>query len=203
MGVMVENTFLSIGHMVNTLMPFIAPLKFLILRMDWNNEKHAHEIVTPVLFLAGDRDELVPHHHMQRLHQLSLIKSRFAKMHIIRGGTHNDSWVKGGMDYFLQMRDFMSQIMRRQDGVSSSCGVTSRTTSDEAISIGLSAPTPNNSVRCIDDSEDGVLDVALGEDVNARAIPIMPKTLLSMAKEATGSVKAMTSTTKVTSKKEE
>lgn len=203
MGVMVENTFLSIGHMVNALMPFIAPLKFLILRMDWNNEKHAHEIVTPVLFLAGDRDELVPHHHMQRLHQLSLIKSRFAKMHIIRGGTHNDSWVKGGMDYFLQMRDFMSHIMRRQDGVSSYCGVTSSTAPDEAISIGLSAPTPNNSVRCIDDLDDGVLDVALGEDVDAGAIPIMPKNLLSMAKEATGSVKAMASTKKVTSKKEE
>jgi pimeloyl-ACP methyl ester carboxylesterase len=199
MGVMVENTFLSIGHMVNALMPFIAPLKFLILRMDWNNEKHAHEIVTPVLFLAGDRDELVPHHHMQRLHQLSSIKSRFAKLHIIRGGTHNDSWVKGGMDYFLQMREFMSQIMRRQDGVSSPLSVKSSTIA------ATGARTPNNSVRCIADSDDGVMDVdMMGEDANAGAIPMMPKNLLSMAKEATGSsVKAMASTKQMTNKKEE
>jgi len=193
MGIMVENTFLSIGHMVNALMPFIAPLKFLILRMDWNNEKHAHDIVTPVLFLAGDQDELVPHHHMQRLHQLSSIKSQFAKMHIIRGGTHNDSWVKGGMDYFLQMREFMSQIMRRQEGLSSP--LSSRTSS--------AAFTPNNSVRCIPESDDGVMDVIMGDDSNAGAIPIMPQNLLSMAKEATGSMKIVTSTKTMTNKKEE
>lgn len=114
-------------------------------------------------------------------------------MHIIRGGTHNDSWVKGGMDYFLQMREFMSQIMRRQEGLSSP--LSSRTSS--------AAFTPNNSVRCIPESDDGVMDVIMGDDSNAGAIPIMPQNLLSMAKEATGSMKIVTSTKTMTNKKEE
>ena len=37
-GVVVENTFLSIAKMVDELMPLIAPLKPLVLRIGWNSE---------------------------------------------------------------------------------------------------------------------------------------------------------------------
>ena len=38
-GVIVENTFLSIAKMVDTLMPLVAPLKPLVLRIGWDSEK--------------------------------------------------------------------------------------------------------------------------------------------------------------------
>lgn len=179
MGVMVENTFLSIGHMVNALMPFLAPFKFLILRMDWNNEQHLHALKTPVLFLAGDQDELVPHAHMQRLHQLALIKSKLAKMHIIRGGTHNDSWVKGGMEYYSQMREFMNHAMMVHQG------------DDDG---------PNRNNTCISSSFNPIIS----SDNTTPSIPIMPRNILSMAKEARASLTSTSNNTRdVGSKKKE
>ena len=58
-GVMVENTFLSIAAMVDTLMPYVAPFKALILRIGWRSEEIVPHLTVPVLYLAGARDELV------------------------------------------------------------------------------------------------------------------------------------------------
>lgn len=58
-GVMVENTFLSIAAMVDTLMPYVAPFKALILRIGWRSDRIVPHLTVPVLYLAGARDELV------------------------------------------------------------------------------------------------------------------------------------------------
>ena len=79
-GVMVENTFLSIAAMVDTLMPYVAPFKALILRIGWKSELIVPHLTAPVLYLAGARDELVPHSHMLELYkktkQSKLLKMR-------------------------------------------------------------------------------------------------------------------------------
>ena len=76
-GMMVENTFLSISHMVDQLMPFLTPLKPLVLKIGWNNYKIAPKLKTPILYLAGDSDELVPHNQMLELFELSKKSSTF------------------------------------------------------------------------------------------------------------------------------
>lgn len=65
-GVIVENTFTNIAEMVDHLMPLIAPLKYLVLRIKWDSLPIVSKLHVPVLYLAGARDELVPHHHMLR-----------------------------------------------------------------------------------------------------------------------------------------
>ena len=65
-GVIVENTFTNIADMVDHLMPLVAPLKCLILRIKWDSLPIVAKLTMPILFLAGAKDELVPHPHMQR-----------------------------------------------------------------------------------------------------------------------------------------
>lgn len=171
-GIIVENTFLSISSMVDQLMPYVAPLKFLILRMDWGNEKVAPTVKTPVLYLAGDKDELVPHNHMLKLYEYSSKTSDLSQMHVIRGGTHNDSWMVGGGEYFEKFKAFMSQVVLNEDGkgdgefssLSSLEGDASIQPSVE-VTMGQDGGTP-------------------GISVEKNAIPIMPNNFVGIAKEA-------------------
>jgi pimeloyl-ACP methyl ester carboxylesterase len=220
-GIMVENTFRSISTMVDQLMPMIAPLKFLVLRMDWSNEKIAPMITTPVLYLAGDRDELVPHDHMHHLYNLSRTasgnasaaastsgngnvskvgvtnnrstnnKSVLTQMHVIKGGTHNDSWMKGGPQYFEKTRAFMSNIMLNEDGNGN--GSTSPNTNTNTRSNSNSFRQSSDQhqhqhqqqpVEVVMGQEDGYGAHNVGELTSRNAIPIMPNNLVGMAKEA-------------------
>jgi hypothetical protein len=98
-GVIVENTFTNIADMVDELMPLIAPLKALVLRIRWDSMSIVPSLNVPVLYLAGARDELVPHSHMLRLHKSTSL-SRLNKIHIVKDGTHNETWIHGGQQYW-------------------------------------------------------------------------------------------------------
>jgi pimeloyl-ACP methyl ester carboxylesterase len=175
-GVIVENTFLSISKMVDKVLPLVAPLKSLVLTIGWDSERIAPTITAPILYLAGDKDELVPHSHMLKLHELSKKSSSYAKMHIIRGGTHNDSWIAGGKDYFISMRSFISQVILNE-GESSEMGSNNSLAADDG-----------NTSSSGHVASDGGVEVTMGtgqDDIKIEnAIPLMPQGIVSMAKEA-------------------
>jgi pimeloyl-ACP methyl ester carboxylesterase len=52
-GIVVENTFLSIGAMVDILMPFLSPLKSLVLNIDWGSDSIIGNILQPIFFISG------------------------------------------------------------------------------------------------------------------------------------------------------
>ena len=164
-GLLVENTFLSISKMVDQLMPLIDPLKFLILRIHWNSEVIAPVNKLHVLYLAGDRDKLETHSHMRELYDLSSKSSSYAKIHVIRRGTHNESWVKGGKLYFETMKTFISHVLLN--------GKKGEDTCDVDVDNWASAPDPP-------------IEVTMGDDkpLDGHAIPIMPSNLIGIAKEA-------------------
>ena len=112
---MVENTFLSISAMVDKLMPFLIPIKPFVLRLNWDSTQIVPHLTMPILFLAGSNDELVPHEHMQHL-MLMAHASRLKQFHVIDGGTHNESWIQGGAEYWNAMKSFMSQAMQGAKG---------------------------------------------------------------------------------------
>lgn len=189
-GIIIENTFTSISKMVDQLMPIIAPLKFLVLRMDWNSERIAPLLQTPILYLAGDRDELVPHSHMQDLYRKSGQRSMYPKMHIIRGGTHNDSWVQGGREYYSNIKAFISHVIVH--GVSALDGNHNNSNNMECAS------TSSMEVTMGDERLDSISTPTTTTSISSSAIPIMPKNIIGMAKEATKSF-----TTDASSKKKE
>jgi pimeloyl-ACP methyl ester carboxylesterase len=122
-GLMVENTFLSIATMVDHLLPLVAPLKFLILTLDWNSATIAPTLRrSPVLYLAGARDELVPPSHMRDLYQASAGTGSIARMHVVPGGTHNDTWLQGGKAYWEAIRNFLGEALDLEKGELAAAG---------------------------------------------------------------------------------
>jgi len=91
-------------------MPMIAPLKSLVLRIGWNSSDIVPKLTIPVLYLAGQRDELVPHNHMLELFKMTT-KSRLPKIHVIKRGTHNETWLKGGQPYWDAIKNFMAEAL--------------------------------------------------------------------------------------------
>jgi len=111
-GVILENTFLSISSMVDVLMPYLRYVKRLVLRMNWNSEKAIQNYDGPLLLIAGDRDELVPTFHMRTL--FNLARSSSKELFVVKGGTHNDTWEKGGSSYYEKMRQFIDAIFNTE-----------------------------------------------------------------------------------------
>ncbi|KAG6602927.1 putative serine protease family S09X [Phytophthora cinnamomi] len=108
-AVILENTFLSISAIVDVLMPFLTYVKPLVLRMHWDSEKTIQRLKQPILFIAGLHDELVPHSHMQQLRALATSSQRTVWFPV-PGGTHNDSWLRGGDKYFSELRQFLEAL---------------------------------------------------------------------------------------------
>ena len=57
-GIIVENTFLSVGAMVDVLMPFLKHIRHLVLFMNWGSDAKIPHIRAPILFISG------MHHHL-------------------------------------------------------------------------------------------------------------------------------------------
>jgi len=86
-----ENTFTSMSEMVSNLYPYLGFLKWIVLRNYWPSEERIKEIHTPMLFISGRQDELVPPYMMDRLYD-SANKTEFKDMVHIEFGTHNSVW---------------------------------------------------------------------------------------------------------------
>lgn len=50
----VENTFLSVSHMVDKLLPMLTRIKWLVLRLKWDNVEKARRLKKPVLYVSGE-----------------------------------------------------------------------------------------------------------------------------------------------------
>lgn len=175
-GVMVENTFLSISSMVDQLMPFLTPIKPLVLKIGWDSERIVPKLDrTPLLFLAGAKDELVPHSHMRDLHAAAVRAAsgggalppnnkNLVRMHIIPDGTHNESWIQGGPAYWDAMRSFMAAALEQQQQQPG----TRITANNSSTTTTISSSASNSS---------GANDVK-------SSIPIMSSRFIDIAKEA-------------------
>ena len=150
-GIIVENTFLSISDMVDHLLPYVRPIKYLILRMHWDSGtivRHLHH--TPALFIAGAQDTLVPHVHMLHLYGrmkssvqsassssssssssiATKVNTDLVRLHIVKDGTHNDTWMKGGREYWTTISRFMNDALFVLDNSNSGSSSSSGSGSD-------------------------------------------------------------------------
>lgn len=145
-GVIVENTFLSISKMVDVIMPFVAPLKGLILRIGWDNEGIVGGLKVPILYISGSADELVPPSHMEKLHELSTGSSK-ASIYRVRDGTHNDTWLRGEVPYWNAFNDFVKSCLSKDGSSGGVAGDSGKKGSGAArsVGVGVGIPTMPNS----------------------------------------------------------
>jgi fermentation-respiration switch protein FrsA (DUF1100 family) len=156
-GVIVENTFSSISSMVDHLMPFLRPIKSLVLNIGWDSTVIVPSLTTPLLFLSGSADTLVPPEHMQKLVQLSK-QSTLVRVHIIAGGTHNESWIQGGAAYWNAIVHFLGESRTANNPSQARMTTTTTTTSSAAASDVSSAQNsiPTMPSRFVDIAKDAV-----------------------------------------------
>jgi abhydrolase domain-containing protein 13 len=98
-AVIIENSFLSVAKMVDILMPVIARLKWLVLRIKWDSNVKIQDLKQPIMFISGDADQLVPPAHMGKLHELAT-DSSLKDFYSVSGGGHNDTFIVAGHAYY-------------------------------------------------------------------------------------------------------
>lgn len=191
-GVLVENTFVSISDMVDHLMPYVAPLKSLVLRIGWNSGEIVPTINTPTMFLAGAQDTLVPHSHMLELY--SRMKNsktnNIVRMHVVKNGTHNETWMQGGKDYWVAIKRFLNDVLSAEapDGrvVRNANGVFQRKTSTSTTFCSTDA----SSYESVNNES---IEVSMGSNDDGEDAAEMISSVgnfMGMAREATRSVAA-------------
>lgn len=89
-GLVLENTFESMGGMIDVVLP---PLRFVkaMNRNPWDSLSAIRVLKTPLLFISGLRDELVPPQHVKSLYDAA-VNSDLRRFFTVDNGTHNDTW---------------------------------------------------------------------------------------------------------------
>ncbi|PWN93886.1 alpha/beta-hydrolase [Acaromyces ingoldii] len=108
-ALILENTFLSIPELIPHVLPPVRPFAFLC-REYWPTGESIKLIpkTTPILFLSGRMDELVPPSHMDAL--LARCASDVKVWKSFAEGTHNDTCVKHG--YFESIGLFLTTFIK-------------------------------------------------------------------------------------------
>jgi fermentation-respiration switch protein FrsA (DUF1100 family) len=65
------------------------------LKLKWESILAIPRIQVPIQFFVGTRDEIVPSFHVDLLRKAA-IKAEFVEYYEVEGGTHNDTWYRGG-----------------------------------------------------------------------------------------------------------
>ena len=107
-GIILENTFTSIPDMVDHIFSVVRYVKGLVLRIGWHTADLVPEIETPMLFVAGKQDEIVPYEHTIKLYDMAT-KARFKDILVVETGTHNDTWHVALNEYLNKLKTFMDR----------------------------------------------------------------------------------------------
>ena len=107
-GVILENTFTSIGDMVDQLMPMVALFKRVIQRIFYPTIDRIGKITCPILFVRGLKDEIVPNDHTKRLMDAA-VACQFKQLYEVSDGDHNSTWKIGGDTYTKTLAGFFKR----------------------------------------------------------------------------------------------
>ena len=94
--------------MVDALMPTVAMFKSLIQRVFYPTIDRIGKITSPILFIRGVKDEIVPSHHSEVLYQ-NAKSAAFKELYSCDEGDHNRTWQIGGDDYVAALRNFFQR----------------------------------------------------------------------------------------------
>jgi len=81
--------------MVDQLMPLVAIFKRFIQKIFYPTIDRMCKITTPILFIRGMKDEIVPMDHTKRLFDAATT-CKFKDLYECEDGDHNSTWKIGG-----------------------------------------------------------------------------------------------------------
>jgi hypothetical protein len=103
-GLILETPFTSAREMAARILP--GALAQIVPRL-FDNLGRIPKVRCPILFIHGDRDEVVPYEQGQRLFEAARGPKAFFT---IAGARHNDTFVVGGDAYFDRIREFLDSL---------------------------------------------------------------------------------------------
>ena len=110
-AVILENTFTSIqqigAHIFQNVIPFISKLPAFFLKNRYESVDKIKNIDVPILFICGDKDEIVPYQMTINLSEHS--SNILNELVVIPGGTHNDTWCVSDL-YYQKISLFLHKI---------------------------------------------------------------------------------------------
>ena len=104
-AMILETPFLSVPAMARVHYPFVPAA---LIQSRFDIETRIASVEGPKLILHGDRDEIVPLAHAQRIFELARPPKRF---YLIRGASHNDTYIVGGEEYFGVWKEFLKSAL--------------------------------------------------------------------------------------------
>ncbi|KAK9354146.1 Alpha/Beta hydrolase protein [Lipomyces doorenjongii] len=106
-GLIVENTFRSIPSLIPMVLPIAQYFTFLCHQI-WPSEKLLLKIKKlPILFLSGEKDEIVPPVHMKVLYDICKSPNKVWRQ--FANATHNETYLKDG--YWTSIIDFSNDFI--------------------------------------------------------------------------------------------
>jgi pimeloyl-ACP methyl ester carboxylesterase len=107
-GVIIENTFTTLGDLVDIMFPPLKYFKNFLLKTKFETAKIIGKIKRPILFCRSENDELIPKSQMDSLFNLAK-RASFKRYYIIKNGTHNDGFRFDIDGYAKAIKDYINE----------------------------------------------------------------------------------------------
>ena len=99
--------------MADSLFPFlklIPNLKKRMLRLDWDSATKIDKIRSPILFVAGSKDQLCPLVMSNELFACAR-NSKDKEFFLVQNGDHNNTYIVAEASYWMRLREFMDKCL--------------------------------------------------------------------------------------------
>jgi fermentation-respiration switch protein FrsA (DUF1100 family) len=106
LGLIVENTFTSIPHMAQLMIPGVSSLPGFCFKNKFLSYSEIRRVKAPTLFLSGLADQLIPPRMMMELYQACGSPLKYVES--FQGGTHNGTWMSYG--YYDHINKFIAYV---------------------------------------------------------------------------------------------
>ena len=107
-GIIIENTFTTMGDLVDVMFPFIKHFRKFLLKSKFETINIIGKIKRPILFCRSEMDELIPKIQMDTLYN-SAIGASFKRYYTINKGTHNDGFRTDIEGYANAIKKFVDE----------------------------------------------------------------------------------------------
>ena len=107
-GIIIENTFTSLGDLVDVMFPFLKYLRKYLLSSKFETLNIIGKIERHILLCRSENDELIPNIQMNTLYN-SAKRALFKKYYMIHQGSHNDGFRTDIIEYANAIHKFMDE----------------------------------------------------------------------------------------------